>query len=408
VLDDRQRALATVDLAAVRHNIAHLVALLPAGTALCAVVKANGYGHGAVPVARAALRAGASWLGVATVTEAEELREAAIAAPLLIFGPMTGAETARAAKAHAEVAVWSQAFLDEALRRRLRVHVKFNSGMGRLGVDAAAAAAWAAAAGPGLSGLMSHFATADEDDPAFFVSQLERFTALAGQLKARHAGLSAHIANSAATMREPAAHFDMVRTGIAIYGLSPFGDDPLPRGLRPALRLSSYVAAIREVGCGESVGYGRAFIADGPARLAIVPIGYADGIARALTNRGDVLIAGRRCRITGTISMDQLTVLLPGDTAAVRPRGPAAVRPGDEVVFIGRSGAERILAEDVARLLGTINYEIACDVSSRVVRRYADTPAAGDAVRGPSLAGLPATPRAPLGMSPAGGPADPA
>ena len=167
-------------------------------------------------------------------------------------------------------------------------------------------------------------------------------------------------------MREPAAHFDMVRTGIAIYGLSPFGDDPDAPRLRPALRLSSYVAGIREVEPGESVGYGRRFIADRPARLAIVPIGYADGIARALTNRGDVLIAGRRCRITGTISMDQLTVLLPDD--------PQAVRPGDEVVFIGRSGAERILAEDVARLLDTINYEIACDVSPRVVRRYAARP----------------------------------
>jgi len=362
VLDDRHRALATVDLSAVRHNIAHLVALLPAGTALCAVVKANGYGHGAVPVARAALQAGASWLGVATVAEAEELREAAIAAPLLIFGPLTGAEAARAAKAHAEVTVWSDEFLAEALRRRLRVHVKFNSGMGRLGVRETEAAALAAAAGPSLAGLMSHFATADADDPSFFEGQLARFTALAAQLKTRFPSLTAHTANSAATMREPAAHFDMVRTGIAIYGLSPFGDDPTPRGLRPALRLCSYVAGIREVVPGESVGYGRRFIADRPARLAIVPIGYADGIARALTNRGDVLIAGRRCRITGTISMDQLTVLLPDD--------PQAVRPGDEVVFIGRSGAERILAEDVARLLDTINYEIACDVSPRVARRY--------------------------------------
>ena len=213
-----------------------------------------------------------------------------------------------------------------------------------------------------LAGLMSHFATADEDDPAFFMSQLGRFTALAGQLKSRYADLMAHIANSAATMREPAAHFDMVRTGIAIYGLSPFGDDPEPRGLRPALRLSSYVAGIREVSPGESVGYGRRFVADRAARLAIVPIGYADGVSRALTNRGEVLIAGRRCPIAGTISMDQLTVLLPDD--------PGAVRPGDEVVFIGRSGAERILTEDVARQLDTINYEIACDVSMRVVRRY--------------------------------------
>jgi alanine racemase len=398
VLDDRQRALATVDLSAVRHNVAHLVSLLQPGTGLCAVVKANGYGHGAVPVAQAALQAGASSLGVAAVAEAEELREAAIAAPLLIFGPLTGAEAARAAKARAEVTVWSQEFLAEALRRRLRVHVKFNSGMGRLGVDAAAAAALAAAAGPALSGLMSHFATADEDDSSFFYGQLERFTALAPRLKARHTALTAHIANSAATMREPAAHFDMVRTGIAVYGLSPFGDDPVPRGLRPVLRLSSYVAGIREVGPGDSVGYGRAFIADGPARLAIVPIGYADGIARALSNRGDVLIAGRRCRITGTISMDQMTVLLPDE--------PEAARAGDEVVFIGRSDDERILAEDVARLLGTINYEIACDVSPRVVRRYVETPAGTDAARGPSRPSPPARSRAPRDMNPTGEPAD--
>jgi alanine racemase len=225
---------------------------------------------------------------------------------------------------------------------------------------------------------MSHFATADEDDPTFFSAQLERFTALAGQLKARYAGLTAHIANSAATMREPAAHFDMVRTGIAIYGLSPFADDPEPRGLRPALRLSSYVAGIREVGPGESVGYGRRFVADRAARLAIVPIGYADGVSRALTNRGEVLIAGRRCPIAGTISMDQLTVLLPDD--------PGAVRPGDEVVFIGRSGAERILAEDVARQLDTINYEIACDVSPRVVRRYRESPESLESPESPETA----------------------
>jgi alanine racemase len=387
LLDDRQRALATVDLSAVRHNIAYLVSLLPAGGALCAVVKANGYGHGAVPVARAALQAGASWLGVATVTEAEELREAALAAPILIFGPLTGAETARAARAHADVAVWSRDYLDEALRHRLRVHVKFNSGMGRLGVREHEAAALAEAAGPVLSGLMSHFATADEDDHTFFDLQLERFAALASELKARHQNLIAHCANSAATMRAPAAHFDLVRTGIAIYGLSPFGDDPAPRGLRPALRLSSYVAGFREVERGESVGYGRRFIADGPARLAIVPIGYADGIARALTNRGDVLIAGRRCRIAGTISMDQLTVLLP-DEGSDEPR---VVRPGDEVVFIGRSGGERILAEDVAALLGTINYEIACDVSPRVVRRYVEQPAGEPAAAGPRTL---ATPRA--------------
>ena len=388
LLAGRQRALATVDLSAVRHNIRRLASLLPPGGALCAVVKANGYGHGAVPVAHAALQAGASWLGVATVTEAEELREAAIAAPVLVFGPMTGEELVRAVKAHAEVAVWSEPFLRETLRVGARVHIKFNSGMGRLGVDAGTAAALAAAAVPdALAGLMSHFATADEGDGTFFELQLDRFTALAAELKVAYPSLLVHIANSAATLREPASHFDLVRTGIAIYGLSPFHDDPDRHGLRPALRLSSYVAAIRDVVPGDSVGYGRRFIAERTARLAIVPIGYADGIARALTNRGEVLIAGHRCPISGTISMDQLTVLLPDRVDATGTSAAEAVRAGDEVVFIGASGAQRILAEEVATLLGTINYEIACDVSARVVRRYVETgvaaavPPVGDAFR---------------------------
>ena len=172
-------------------------------------------------------------------------------------------------------------------------------------------------------------------------------------------------------MREPAAHFDLVRTGIADLRPLPVRRRPGTRRAAPGAAPLLYVAGIREVERGESVGYGRRFIADGPARLAIVPIGYADGVARALTNRGDALIAGRRCRIAGTISMDQLTVLLPGEAVAVRP--------GDEVVFIGRSGDERILAEDVARLLDTINYEIVCDLSPRVVRRYVEESAAGGA-----------------------------
>ena len=384
-----ERALALIDLDAVCRNVARLKASLPAATRLCAVVKANGYGHGAVPVAAAALRGGASWLGVATVDEAEELRAAGFIAPVLIFAPLTGVELARAVAADADVAVWSASFLAAACKLGARMHIKFDSGMGRLGVDAATAlalAAVAAASAPAASsdavpaassdaeparlvGLMSHFATAADEDPAFFDEQLARFTALATEMKAIYPGLIAHTANSAAMLREPRSHFDMVRTGIAIYGLSPFNTDPDLDVLEPALRLSSYVAGIREVRAGDSVGYGRRFIADGPARLAIVPIGYADGVCRALTNRGDVLIDGRRCRISGTISMDQLTVLLP------EGHGKA----GDEVVFIGRSGGERLLCEETARLLDTINYEIVCDVGERVLRRYVGVGAADDA-----------------------------
>lgn len=362
MLAGRERALAVVDLDAISGNVSRLKARLAVTTRLCAVVKANGYGHGAVPAAMAALRGGASWLGVATVVEAEELRAAGFTVPVLIFGPLTGAELARAVTVGADVVVWSMSFLNAARTLGARIHVKFNSGMGRLGVDAATALVLAAsvAAPARLVGLMSHFATADEDDTAFFEAQLDRFIALEAELKKRYPDLLAHTANSAATVRQPRAHRDMVRTGIAIYGLSPFNRDPDSDGLQPALRWSSYVAGIREVQAGDSVGYGRRFVATEPARLAIVPIGYADGVSRALTNRGDVLIAGRRCRISGTISMDQLTVLLP----------PGHARPGDEVVFIGRSGSERLLCEEMAHLLETINYEVVCDVSARTVRRY--------------------------------------
>jgi len=385
MLAGRQRALAEIDLEAIRHNVRRLMRDLPDGAVHCAVVKANGYGHGAVPAARAALAAGSTWLGVAAAAEAEELRAAGLTAPILIFGPMTGAELEAAVAAGADGVVWSAPFLAAARRLGARVHVKFDSGMGRLGVTEEEARVLCAGAAEDslLVGLMSHFATADEVDTSFFEYQLGRFAALAGELAALYPGLLCHTANSAATLRGPRTHFGMIRTGIAMYGLAPSNDDPFKDDLRPAMKLYSYVAGVRVVAPGDSVGYGRRFIADEPARIGIVPIGYADGVSRLLTNCGDVLVAGRRCRITGTISMDQLTVRLPDDWGA----------PGDEVVFFGAAGdgveghagrvwtgatgprhdtpvAPRILCEEVAQLLQTINYEVACDVAPRVVRRY--------------------------------------
>jgi alanine racemase len=376
VLSGCERALAEVDLDAVRHNVRRLMRDLRGQTSHCAVVKANGYGHGAVPVARAALEAGSTWLAVATVAEAEELRDAGLEASTIIFGALTGAELERAVAARADVVVWSAPFLAAARRLGARVHVKFNSGMGRLGVDEEETRVLCAGAATDglLVGLMSSFATSDdEEDTAFFEYQLGRFTTLARELQAAHPSIVCHTANSAPTLREPRAHFDLVRTGIAIYGLAPSNDDPFRDDLRPAMRLASYVAGVRILAPGESVGYGRRFVADSPTRIGIVPIGYADGINRQLTNRGDVLVAGRRCRITGTISMDQLTVRLPDEWG----------KPGDEVVFFGDTdrgvvhgdeprapGAPRILCEEVAQLLQTINYEVVCSVGSRVVRRY--------------------------------------
>ena len=376
MLEGRERALAEVDLGAIRHNVRRLMRDLPPGAAHLAVVKANGYGHGAVPVARAALEAGSTWLGVAAVAEAAELRDAGLGGPILVFGPMTGAELERSAALGADVVVWSAPFLAAARRAGARMHVKFDSGMGRLGVPEQEARELCAGAGADalLAGLMSHFATADEADTTFYEFQLGRFAALAAELKTAFPGIVCHTANSAATLRGPRAHFDMVRTGIAMYGLAPSNDDPFKDDLRPAMKLSSYIAGVRVVSPGESVGYGRRFVAEAPSRVAIVPIGYADGISRRLTNVGEVLVAGRRCRIAGTISMDQLTVLLPDDWG----------RAGDEVVFFGPAGSggeasgarddgpdvPRILCEEMARLLETINYEIVCDVSPRVVRRY--------------------------------------
>jgi alanine racemase len=391
VLAGRHRAVAEVDLEAIRHNVRRLTRDLPDGAVHCAVVKANGYGHGAVAAARAALEAGAAWLGVATEDEAEELRAAGFAAPTLIFGPLTGAGLRRAGAAGAEVVAWSAPFVAEAARLGVRVHVKYDTGMGRLGVprnEVVRLCEQADGAGM-LSGLMSHFATADEADTSFFEQQLARFTELAGVLEERYPGLLCHTANSAAVLRGPRTHFGMIRTGIAMYGLAPGNDDPFKDGLRPAMKVASYIAGVREAAPGDSVGYGRTFIAEERTRIGIVPIGYADGVRRALGNRAEVLVAGRRCPIVGTISMDQLTVRLPGDWG----------KAGDEVVLFGAAGdgatggpavvwtapdaprrdppeTPRILCEEVAALLGTINYEVVCDVAPRVVRRYrGDAPA---------------------------------
>ncbi len=258
MLAGRHRAVAEVDLEAIRHNVRRLRRDLPGGTEHCAVVKANGYGHGAVPAARAALQAGSTWLGVATAPEAEELRAAGFTAPILIFGPLTGTGLERAAASAAEVVGWSEPFIAEAARLGVRVHVKFDTGMGRLGVPAPEVVQFCeqAHAGGVLSGLMSHFATADEEDASFFEQQLGRFTSLAGELKQRYPGLLCHTANSAATLRDVRAHFDMVRTGIALYGLAPANDDPFKDELRPAMKFVSYLAGVREALPGDSVGYG--------------------------------------------------------------------------------------------------------------------------------------------------------
>jgi len=362
----RERAVARVNLAAIERNVARLRDATGPGVELCAVVKADGYGHGAAPSARAALSGGAASLAVAAAAEAAELRAAGIDAPILVLGALSGPELDVALDARAEIVAWREPFV-RAILRPARVHVKLDTGMGRLGTRDAAEAtrvADAIAAAPHLelAGAMTHYATADEPDDGFMPEQLARFTAWAEPLRERHPGLVLHTANSAATLRDPATHFDLVRTGVAIYGLDPFQRDPGDHGLEPVLELQSYVAEVKPIAPGESAGYGRRFVAEHPTTLATVPVGYGDGVRRALTNNADVLVGGRRRSLRGTVSMDNVTIeLAPGEPQADR---------GDEAVLIGGQGGERILAEEWARRLDTINYEITCGLSRRVRRVY--------------------------------------
>ncbi len=350
------RAQAAVNLAAIERNCALLVA---AGPRLCAVVKADAYGHGAVASARAAVAGGASWLATATAAEAVQLRRAGIDEPILVMGALTRAEAELALDARADVVAWTEDLIDwVAAAGGGRVHVKLDSGMGRLGTRDADLAdrlieRAEAAAGVELVGAMTHFATADDLDDGFFDEQLGRFAAWA----AGHPELLVHAANSAGLLREPAAGFDMARCGVAIYGLDPFGSDAAARGLEPALELRSWLGAVKSCAVGESAGYGRRFVAARETVLGVVPIGYGDGWRRALTNNADVVIGGRRYPSVGTVSMDNITVELGRDTD---------LRPGAEVTLIG----EGIFAEELARRLGTINYEITCGLLGRVPRAY--------------------------------------
>jgi alanine racemase len=365
------RALARVNLARIERNAARLRASLSPGAALCAVVKADGYGHGAVPVARAAIAGGASWLAVATAGEAEQLSAAGVDARILVMGAVSDEELPAALRSGADLVAWSSEFVDGLLAGAsspARVHVKLDTGMGRLGTrDVKAALALAdriAAAAPQLelAGALTHFATSDEDLP-FLGAQLAAFKPFVEELRRRHpsSDLVVSAANSAAVLREPGSHFDLVRSGIAIYGCDPMHVDPAVHGLEPALELTSYIAAVKLAAAGESVGYGRRFVAQRDTWIGTVPVGYGDGVRRALTNNCDVLVAGRRYQLVGTVSMDNITIDL----------GPLTdVTVGARATLIGVDGAERQTAEDIARRIDTINYEVLCGISARVPREY--------------------------------------
>jgi len=367
------RALARIDVGAVKRNCARLRSELVEGSELCAVVKADGYGHGADACADAALSGGATRLAVATGTEAAQIGRRFPQVPLLTMGALTPEDLDTALAAGSEVAVWRDGFRQlvsargRAQGRPVRVHVKFDSGMGRLGNPdteevLALARACAEDSQLELAGVWTHFATADEPDSGFFDAQLERFSAVAAAVKSEFPGILAHAANSAAVFRDSRSHFNMVRCGVAVYGLDPFQGDPGERGLSPAMSLRSYVADVKRFAPGDSAGYGQTWRAPTETWVGVLPLGYGDGVRRGFSNNAEVLIRGRRHRLVGTVSMDNVTVELGAETD---------VEPGDEAVLIGSQGAETILAEELAARLGTINYEITCGISARVPRETA-------------------------------------
>jgi alanine racemase len=349
------RATVTVDLAAVAANVAQLRDVVQPAE-VWAVVKADGYGHGASAVGGAALAAGAAKLCVATCEEARAVRTALPEAPVLVMSPLAPGEEGEVEGV--EIAVSSVegfARVRAASREPLVVHVKADTGMGRWGMSEEEALRVAdevlASEHLRLGGLMSHLAAADTD-PEHTRRQLERFE----QLSQRFPPCPRHVANSAGALAFPEARFDAVRSGIAVYGLSPFGDAPDAHGLVPALRLESYVAQLKRLAAGESAGYGRRFVADRPTWIGLAPAGYADGVPRLLSGRMDVLVRGTRRRVAATVSMDQLTFVI-GDECDVEL--------GDAVVLIGDDGGERIGAEEWAALCGTISYEVVCDIAPR-------------------------------------------
>lgn len=366
-----QRALARINLAAIERNCARLREELDPGTILCAVVKANGYGHGAVPVARAAQAGGAGWLAVATALEAAELRAAGIDGPLLAMGALSARELPIALGADADVVVWSEELV-AALRDAapahptgIRVHLKLDVGMGRLGTrdaDALLRLAERVIAAPELelAGATTHLPCADEDADGTR-AQVAAFRAFGERLRTLAPGVRLHAANSAATLSLPESRLDMVRCGVAIYGLDPFGADASARRLEPALELRSYVAARKPLGAGESVGYGSRFTATEPTWTATLPIGYGDGFRRAFSNNGEALVRGRRHPLVGRVSMDNVTLDVGSDPE---------INVGDAAILLGADGGERLTAEELAHRIDTINYEITTALTARVVREY--------------------------------------
>lgn len=357
------RSSVLIDLAAIRHNVTHLIGMLSPGSCMLVAVKADGYGHGTLPVARAAVAAGARGVAVATAEEAVALRDAGFGGSILVMGPLYSfAQYEEMARQGVDFAVVSDHMAGVLPRLRgsglkARVHLKIDSGMNRQGIFPSEVRSFLDSIRGipeiDLVGVMTHFACVTED-PATVDFQLARFLPAVEEVRKEWPGVVAHAANSAATVYAPHSHLDAVRCGCAVYGLSPWQEDPIAEGLVPALAWKSQVALVKRVATGEGVGYGHTFRPDRPTDVVLVPIGYGDGVFRALGNRGEVLINGRRFPMVGRVSMDSFGVDVGTDSG---------VKVGDVVTLIGADGDDRITVEELAKLLATINHEITCDIA---------------------------------------------
>lgn len=357
-----------IDLGAISHNVAEIRERIGNKRGLMAVVKADGYGHGAVEVSRAALRSGADSLGVALPEEGRQLREAGVEAPILVVGLIQPVEAYKVVKFRLSQTVASVELL-EALEHeagkastRVNVHVKLETGMGRIGVNPDDAVSFVRKVKSfknlNLEGLFSHFSSADERDKTFSKYQLQLFDQVIGNLQL--AGIEVpkkHMANSAAILDLPQSYYDMVRPGIMLYGLYPSREVSHSIELKPAMTLKTKVSEVKVVPPGIPISYGRTFITKKKTTVATLPVGYADGYNRLLSNHGEVLIKGRRAPVIGTICMDMCMV----DASSVED-----VQPGDEVILFG----EELPVDEIAAKIGTISYEVVCDVNQRVPRIY--------------------------------------
>lgn len=368
-------SFAEINLAHYAYNFQSLQKLTGRKAGIMAVVKANAYGHGAIPIAKKALELGAKYIGVVCLYEAKELRQAGIKAPILIMN-YSDVETAReAVKLDLTLNVMDEKILkavDKAsrkLKKRTKIHVKIDTGMRRGGIYPDETLKFMQKIenykNVFLEGIFTHFATSDETDLTFTHEQLSEFLKLLKILKERKINPPLiHTANSGASLRLPSGYFNLVRPGIVVYGLAPSLDFRLPFKLKPVMTLKSIIVQIKQLKKGDTVGYGRTFQVKRKMLMGLLPIGYGDGYPRTLSNKFYVLVKGKKAPIIGRISMDQTAI----DLSRIKN-----VKIGDEVVLIGQQGKETILADDLAKICSTINYEIVVGIAPRIPRIYLNT-----------------------------------